>query len=92
MPNIMTYDRIDCGTLTGAATVAPLLTEDRDCFEVIVQADPDNEVNLSIGSSLAQWYVLEPGATITIPTRHLNNVYVRFPAGDDQRVNWIAMR
>lgn len=90
--NVPTYDILDCGTLTGANTVVPLITEPRLCVELIVQADPSNSANVSLGNDMVQWWVLEPGATLAVPARHINIVYVRFQASQTQRVNWIAMR
>jgi len=90
--NVPTYDILDCGTLTGTNTVVPLLGEPRLCVELIVQSDPSNTANVGIGNDLVQWWVLAPGATLTVPARHINIVYVRFPANSTQRVNWIAMR
>lgn len=90
--NVPTYDILDCGTLTGTATAAPLVAEDRNCCELIVQADPNNTADVTIGNDLVQWWVLEAGGTLSLPIRHIRAVYVRFPADSTQRVNWIAMR
>ncbi len=90
--NVPTYDILDCGTLASINTTLPLIAEGRNCLEVIVQADPNNTANVVLGDALVQCYVLEPGATLTIPIRHINKIFVRFPSDTTQRVNWIAMR
>jgi len=90
--NIPSYDNLDCGTLTGNDQVLPLLTENRQCAEVIVQADPTNGGDVTIGNDTAQWWVLEAGLSLSLPIRHIEKVYAHFPAGGTNRVNWIAMR
>lgn len=83
---------IDCGTLSATDAVQPLLNEARECFEVLVQADPANTLDVSIGNDLVQWWVLEAGDTLRLAVSHINKVYVHFPADVAQRINWIAMR
>lgn len=61
------------------------------CWQVLVQADPDNTQNVLIGNETHGCHiVLRAGETITIPINDVIKIYARAAAGT-QRINWIAM-
>jgi len=88
-----TFTVLHDGYRTGLGTGANPITTDRiDCFQVIVQNDPGNANNMYIGNATSQSIVLTPGQSETIPlSGRVGQVYVRFVAGTDNRVNWHAM-
>lgn len=51
-------------------TAAPLGSSVEDLTELVLQAHPDNEVDILIGSSDAQCWVLEPGDQFEVPIRN----------------------
>lgn len=77
------------------ASAVPITTDSKDleCYQVLVQNDPSNGNNMYIGNASSQSVVLQPGQSETIPIRgKVSDIYVRFSAGTNQRVNWHAMR
>lgn len=63
------------------------------CFQVIVQNDPGNQVNMYVGNGASQSVVLTSGQSETIPYQgKVSDIYVRFASGTGNRVNWHAMR
>lgn len=81
--------RDDVGT-----EAVPLTTTDKDleCYQVLVQSDPSNTVNMYVGNQHSQSVVLQPGQSETIPFRGMvSDIYIRFVSGTN-RVNWHAMR
>lgn len=61
------------GTLTTAA--AALGSSTQDLTELVIQADPDNAVNILIGSSTSQGWKLQPGDQFNIPVRNPSLIY-----------------
>jgi len=61
------------------------------CFEVLVQADPNNGRNVLIGNSKQGCTIrLTAGSAITIPINDVEKIMARAVFGT-QRVNWMAM-
>lgn len=56
------------GTLT--TTAVALGTSTQDLTELVIQADPDNAVDILIGSSASQGWKLEPGDQFNLPIRN----------------------
>lgn len=61
------------GTLTTVATALGASTS--DLTELIIQADPDNAVNVVIGSASSQGWKLEPGDQFNCPIRNPALIY-----------------
>ncbi len=76
------------GTLT-TSTTATVLAASQPVFEVLVQSDPDNTVDILVGTRQAQVIQLKPGQALTIPTSNLNRVYAR-AASSAPVLNYIA--
>ena len=71
----------------------PITVLGLECFQVLVQADPSNTVDLRVGTATSQSIVLRPGEAETIPYCGLiRDIFVRAPGAANQRVNWHAMR
>lgn len=51
-------------------SAAPLGSSVEDLTELVIQADPDNTVDILIGSSLVQCWKLEPGDQFSAPIRN----------------------
>lgn len=51
-------------------TAAPLGSSTEDLTEVVIQADPDNTVDILVGSSLVQCWKMEPGDQFNCPIRN----------------------
>lgn len=51
-------------------TAAPLGSSVEDLTELVVQADPDNTVDILIGSSVVQCWKMEPGDQQPFPVRN----------------------
>lgn len=95
-PVVHTFDtfgdgyRDDIGT---DATPIANANNDLECYQVLVQNDPANTVNMYVGNQHSQSMVLTPGQTETIPYKGMvSDIYVRFTAGAANRANWHAMR
>jgi len=76
------------GTLT-TSTTATVLAGSQAVFEVLVQSDPDNTVDILVGTRQAQVIQLKPGQALTIPTSNLNRVYAT-AASSTPVLNYIA--
>lgn len=92
-----TYDSfvtatLQIGTEQEALTVntSPTVPTSQPCFEVLVQADPDNTAAVFVGSLGGCYFQLDAGASLTVPINDVGKVYVRAASGV-QRVNWLAM-
>lgn len=95
LPVIETYQILHDGYRDDVGTSAVPITTDAtlSCYQVIVQNDPSNQVNMYVGNNASQSIVLTPGQTETIPyCGMVNGIYVRFASGSNLRVNWHAMR
>lgn len=57
--------------------------------EVLVQADPANSTNVCVGTASAQYVVLTPGQSISLPLNSLTRIYVKM-ASATGAVNWLA--
>jgi len=76
------------GTLT-TSTTATVLAASQPVFEVLVQSDPDNTVDILVGTRQAQVIQLKPGQALTIPTSNLDRVYAT-AASSTPVLNYIA--
>lgn len=87
------YDTIYDGFREDIGVVALSITEKNlRCYQVLVQNDPGNTNNMYVGSATSQSVLLTPGQSETLPYRgKVADIYVRFVAGANQRVNWHAM-
>ena len=89
---VTTFNTILSGSQTVGVVPAALNNGTRaDCFEVLVQSDPENDAWLVVGSNIRQDVILMPGQTETIPINGVSKVSVRARAGE-QVVRWHAMR
>lgn len=84
MPSSVLY----AGTLTATTTAAPV-TVTQACAETVVQADPNNLVDVFVGNSATQPVQLVPGGTVTMAVANANLVWVR-SASATAVVNWLA--
>lgn len=63
---------------TALTTVAvPIGSSIEDLTELIIQADPNNSVDIEIGSATDQSWVLPPGDTFKLPVRNPGVVYAK---------------
>lgn len=88
------YTILHDGNRQDVGTAALPLTADTalPCYQVIVQNDPGNSNNMYVGNSASQSVVLAPGQSETLPySGKVADIYVRFAAGTNQRVNYHAM-
>ena len=82
--------RLFAGQKTGVdTTAAAVTTTEYNCREAIIQSDPANTTNLLVGNILAQYLILTPGQSITIPVISLSLVYVKM-ASSTGTVNYLA--
>ena len=72
-------------------TVAAVLHADLSCRGLSVQNDPSNTVNVLIGDSSNQYFVLVPGAALSLDVSNANLVYAKNASSTTQSVNWIAV-
>lgn len=87
-----TFDRMLGEQEMGVAAwpPVPIYQEHRSIYLVLVQCDPDTQVNVRVGYQGRQPIVLRPGESITIPIGDLNQVYVHGDGGASV-INWLAM-
>lgn len=78
------------GSKTDVGTTAAALTAGQSCFEVIVQADPDNTVDVFFGTSGSQPMQLLPGQAVRLKVSNVNLVYVKTASGT-ATVNWLSV-
>ena len=78
---------IYAGTIAMTTAVAQFTA--RACNEVYIQNDPDNTVDILIGSSSTRSIELEPGDSMNIPVSNLNLLWGRTVSGSGT-LNWLA--
>jgi hypothetical protein len=59
------------------------------CSEVLLQSDPDNAVNVFVGSASAQPIQLAPGDALVLAVTNINLVYAKSASGTPT-LNWLA--
>lgn len=64
-------------TLTATTTAAPIGASTQNLIEVLIQAHPDNTVDVLIGSPTVQCWVLEPGDVVNWPIRNPSLIYAK---------------
>ena len=87
-----TYDTMHTGTIQVGVNAVAISTVSVPCFEVLVQADPDNGAGILVGNN-AQGCTIQLAAglpPVTIRINDVEKVYARAVSGT-QRVNWMAM-
>lgn len=57
--------------------------------EVLVQSDPGNSTNVNVGSGIAQYVVLAPGQSISLPLNALSTIWVKMVSSTGT-VNWLG--
>jgi len=86
-----TYRDTHTGTIvvgTGAVAISAVTVA---CFEVLVQADPDNTGSVLIGNNTQGCTVqLTADSAITVRINDVEKIMARAVSGT-QRVNWLAM-
>lgn len=76
---------------TTSRTGAAAISNSQPCVEVLVQADPDNTVDLFVGNDSTQPIQLKPGAGISITVDNVSKIFARSADGTTSAViNWIA--
>lgn len=86
-----TYDAMHPGTILVGVNAVAISAVTIGCFEVLVQADPDNGDSVLIGNATQGCTIqLTAGSAITIPINDVEKIMARAVAGS-QRVNWLAM-
>ena len=86
-----TYDDMHTGTIVVGVNAVAISAVTVGCFEVLVQADPDNNANVLVGNGKQGCTIVQPaGSVITIPINDVEKIVARAAAGA-QRVNWMAM-
>jgi hypothetical protein len=99
-----TYDGMYTGTKTVAEMQEPLTFDEPDyppveapykripCWQVLVQADPDNITNVLVGDEVHGCHiVLVPGANITIRINEVSKIWIRSEAAVMTTVHWMAL-
>lgn len=84
--------------LTTSSTAIAISAASVPCQGVIVKADPDNVEDVWVGpagitvnhTNATEGYRLEPGASVGIPCRNANTVFIRRGASTDVAVYWAA--
>ncbi len=71
---------ITSGTNT-TSTAAESLATSQTVDEVLVQNDPDNTVDILVGSASSQDIQLSPGQAITLVTDNIATIYIRSVSG-----------
>ena len=87
-----TSGRIYGGQKTGITTSAVQIVasaDDKAIREALIQSDPANTTNVLVGNVDAQYVVLTPGQSVTIPVISLTRVYVKMSSGTGS-VNWLS--
>lgn len=64
-------------TITATTTAVPVGSSLKDLTELMIQADPDNTVDVLIGSSTVQCWKLEPGDVLNCPIRNPALIYAK---------------
>jgi hypothetical protein len=78
-------------TGTVNVTTAAAIGASVPCGSVLVQSDPSNIVDVTIGLAAGQFWVLSPGDAILIPVSNLNLVYAAASGGTSSRLNyWVS--
>jgi hypothetical protein len=78
-----------CNTKTDVGVSAAAIASTQACRELVVQADPDNTVDIFIGNATTQTIQLKPGVAISIPCSDVALVYAK-SASSTGTVNWLA--
>ena len=79
---------IYCDTKIAGVT-AEAIGGDIPCNELLVQADPNNTVDVYVGTKTKQTIKLTKGESETLPIHNANQVYVK-TVSDTATVNWMA--
>jgi len=86
-----TYDAMYCGSRDVGTGQVPLQPGSQPCFQVLVQADPQNGNFVSVGNESQGCHVrLAPGVIVVIPINDVSKIFVRAKSGT-QTVHWLAM-
>jgi hypothetical protein len=83
-PQIIAYTL----TCTG---VAQALT-DVNCASVLLQADPDNTVNILIGDSSSQTIELSPGGSLSLQIENASLLYAIRDAAGSPVLNYLVLK
>ena len=73
-----TYDAID---FVKAVTTTASAVGTQDCQAVSIQADPDNTVDVFLGTATSQSTQLSPGESFTIPISNLSKIFAKTGSG-----------
>lgn len=87
---VTTYDGLAGGELTVTVIQQPLVPNQRLCFQVLIQADPDNVNDVLVGNLHGCYIRLVPGGSITITINDVHKICARSEAGAE-RVYWLAV-
>lgn len=68
---------LTASTNTLSTAAEALVGSSLTAWECVVQNDPDNTVDMLVGSAAAQTIQLVPGQSITIPIQDANTIYVK---------------
>jgi hypothetical protein len=75
---------------TVALTATPGALTSQVCSVALIQADPGNTVNIVIGSSTTQKFVLQPGQSVSVPCSNLNQIYAA-TVSSTGNLNWLTV-
>lgn len=75
------------GVSLGATTSAAQLSTGISCSELYLQNDPDNSVDILLGTSDTQSLQIQLGETFVIPVADVNLVYIK-TVSSTATVNW----
>lgn len=64
-------------TITATTVAAPIGSALLTLIEIIIQADPDNSVDVLIGNATTQCWKLQPGDTVTWPIKNPALIYAK---------------
>ncbi len=87
----VTSSDIYAGTSSLTTNGAAIGSSINDLCELILQADPGNAVNILIGSSTAQTWVMEPGDTFNCPVRNPSKIYAK-SASSTATINYVGRK
>ena len=75
--------------MTATTTASQIYAQNVSCFTVLIQSDPNNNVDVFVGNATVQPIHLLPGQSITIDTNNLQAFYAITTSGSGV-VNWFT--
>ena len=86
--NLVGSDALPTGGQYVCTAAGVAIGSSQACAEVLLQADPGNNVNIAVGGSGGQPIILTPGSAITIPVNNVKLIYAKYVTSGTANLNF----